>query len=300
MALIRELELDHLIGREVGTATILKELARGGMAVVFIAYQRTLKRQIAVKILPKSLLTPQAAERFQQEAEAVAILSHPNIIQIYEVGDTEEFLFFAMQLVKGRPLSDYIKMARKHVLPSRRILPLKSTIKIIKEVLDALDYAHSQDIIHRDIKPANILMESHTKRPIIVDFGVAKMSRGPNQKTSEIHGTPFYMAPEQILNSNLDGRADIYATGMVLFEMLVSNLPLPKCSTPTELLQMKLKLKDKLFQRRPSEMNAMVNQEMDKIVFKALSHNPEERYATCREFIKRLELYQERYLGSAL
>jgi eukaryotic-like serine/threonine-protein kinase len=96
MKTIDDLQLDHLIGMEVGTSTILKELARGGSAAVFIAFQRTLKRQIAIKILPKSLLTPETAERFQMEAEAAAILSHPNIIPIYEVGETDEFLFIAM------------------------------------------------------------------------------------------------------------------------------------------------------------------------------------------------------------
>ena len=104
MTSIGKLQLDHLLGKEVGTATILKELARGGSAIVFIAYQRTLKRQIAIKILPKSLLTPDTAERFQMEAEAAAILSHPNMIQIYEVGKTDDFLFFAMQLYRAVPL----------------------------------------------------------------------------------------------------------------------------------------------------------------------------------------------------
>ena len=101
MGAIAKINVDHLIGKEVGTATILKELARGGMAIVFIAYQRTLKRQIALKILPKKLMTPKTARRFQSEAESAAILSHPNIIPVYEVGETDDFLFFTMQLVQG-------------------------------------------------------------------------------------------------------------------------------------------------------------------------------------------------------
>lgn len=293
---IEKLDLEHLLGQEIGTATVLKELARGGAAVVFIAYQRTLKRQIAVKVLPKSLLTPETAERFQQEAEAVAILSHPNIIQIFEVGETDEFLFFAMQLVQGRSLFDYIKAAQKHVLPSRRILPLKATINIINKVLDALDYAHNQGTIHRDIKPGNILIETHTKRPIVVDFGIAKVSRGPDQELSVIQGTPVYMPSEQILNKQVDGRADIYATGVMLFEMLVSTLPLPTWTGSLELLQMKLKMKNQIFQKKPSEMNKMINGEMDRIVVKATSFDPENRYATCKEFKERLQEYQKNYL----
>jgi serine/threonine protein kinase len=296
MTTLKELNFDHLIGQEVGTSTLLKELARGGMAAIFIAYQRTLKRQIAVKFLPKSLLTPYAAELFQQEAEAAAILSHPNIVTIYEVGDTKDFLFITMQLVKGRPLSDYIKRARKHVLPSKRFLPLKATIKMVTGVLDALDYAHTQDIVHRDIKPANILVETHTNRPIITDFGLAKIVRGPEQESSMIAGTPTYMAPEQILNTPVDGRTDIYATGVMLFEMLVSKLPVPKCASARELLTMRLELKDRLFQKKPSEMNPNLTGRMDEIVFKALSHDPEARYATGREFLKVLEAYQDRHL----
>jgi serine/threonine-protein kinase len=296
MTSIKELNFDHLIGQEVGTSTLLKELARGGMAAIFIAYQRTLKRQIAVKILPKSLLTPLAAELFQQEAESAAILSHPNIVTIYEVGEVEGFLFITMQLVNGRSLFDYITMARKHVLPSKRILPLKATIKIITDVLDALDYAHSQDIIHRDIKPANILMEAHTKRPIVSDFGLATTTRGSEQDSSVITGTPTYMAPEQILNDPSDGRTDIYATGVMLFEMLVSRLPLPKYSTAMELLKMRLKLKERLFQKKPSEMNPILTREMDDIVFKATAHDPENRYATCREFLEAIKVYRDHHI----
>ena len=296
MTSIKELNFDHLIGQEVGTSTLLKELARGGMAAIFIAYQRTLKRQIAVKILPKSLLTPLAAELFQQEAESAAILSHPNIVTIYEVGEVEGFLFITMQLVNGRSLFDYITMARKHVLPSKRILPLKATIKIITDVLDALDYAHSQDIIHRDIKPANILIEAHTKRPIVSDFGLATTTRGSEQDSLMVSGTPTYMAPEQILNDPSDGRTDIYATGVMLFEMLVSRLPLPKYSTAMELLKMRLKLKERLFQKKPSEMNPILTREMDDIVFKATAHDPENRYATCREFLEAIKVYRDHHI----
>ncbi|RLC26685.1 MAG: hypothetical protein DRH37_11505, partial [Deltaproteobacteria bacterium] len=164
-------------------------------------------------------------------------------------------------------------------------------------VLDALDYAHREDTIHRDIKPANVLIETHTKRPIIVDFGIAKVTRGPEEQGGAmIQGTPVYMPPEQILNDPVDGRADIYAAGIMLFEMLVSNLPLPAWNSAIELLQMKLQHKNGLFQKKPSEMNRMVHREMDRIVFKAISFDPENRFATCRDFLERLREYRERFL----
>jgi len=283
---------DRFIGQHVGTATILKELGRGNMAIIFVAYQRTLKRQIAVKVLPRLVVTSLMAERFQQEAESAAILSHPNIVTIYEVGETDEFLFITMQLIKGRSLFEYMKMARKHPVPSKRILPIKTTISIISDVLGALDYAHEQKVIHRDIKPANILIEAHTNRPIISDFGLATSVSGVDQNSSTIMGTPLYMAPELLLNEPVSARTDIYAIGVMLFQMLVSELPLPKYETPKDLLEMKLKLKERLFQKMPSEINPRLNPELDKIVFKALSYDPERRYATCKEFLDALVAYR--------
>ena len=295
MEFIEDVPLDHLIGMEVGTSTILRELARGGSAAVFVAFQRTLKRQIAIKILPKSLLTPETAERFQIEAESAAIMSHPNIIPVYEVGETVDFLFIAMQLVQGRSLSEYIKAAKKNVLPSRRYIPVEATVTIMAQVLDGLDYAHHQDIIHRDIKPGNILMESRSKRPIILDFGIARVSRGLEHESSSIQGTPAYMPPEQILNEPADGRADIYESGMLLFEMLVSDLPLPR-TDPLGLLRLKLEQKDRLFKSRPSEMNPRVCPDMDRIVLKAVSFDPGDRFASCAEFRQALLDCQKRHL----
>ena len=300
MASIKKMNFNHLVGQKVGTVTLLKELARGGMAVIFTAYQQSLKRQIAVKILPKSLLTPVAAKLFQQEAESAAILSHPNIIPIYEVGETDDFLFFTMQLVKGQTLADLIDMAGRSLLSFQRVMPVDTTIHIIISVLDALGYAHSEEIIHRDIKPANIIIESHTKRPIITDFGIATVSRGENLTKGVIAGTPVYMAPEEILRGGVDERTDIYATGVVLFEMLTSFLPLPTFKSTRELLEMKLSLKDRLFTKKPSQMNQMIDPAMDNIVFKALTYDPNNRYTNCQEFVQRLKAYLNRAVSNRL
>jgi serine/threonine-protein kinase len=289
----------HLVGREVGTTVLLKELARGGMAVVFAAYQKTLKRQIAVKILPKSHLSGSLAELFQQEAESAAILSHPNIIPIYEVGETDDFLFITMQLIAGLPLSRIIKRLQQNVLPSRRFFPTVEAIRILASILDALDYAHRQAIVHRDIKPANILIETHTNRPIITDFGIAKVLRGPEVDTPTITGSPIYISPEQLSGEDVDGRSDIYAAGVTLFEMLVTRLPLPAFDTAMDLIKMKLVLKDRLFQQKPSAMNPKINSDMDAIVMRAVAYEPERRYASCREFAADLNSYLEYHGGEA-
>ncbi|MGD9288976.1 MAG: serine/threonine-protein kinase, partial [Desulfobacterales bacterium] len=239
---------------------------------------------------------PLTAKIFQQEAELAAILSHPNIIPVYEVGDAKDFLFLAMQLVKGKPLSQYIERSHKNVLPSRRILPLSITLKMIISILNALEYAHSQSIIHRDIKPGNILVEGYSNRPIIVDFGLAQVSHNPDETSSMIVGTPKYMAPEQILNSKVDARVDIYATATMMYEMLSPQRLFSEISSVQELLKKKMAPNNGLFAKKISELNPNLNEEMDAIIAKALSFEPNARYQTCREFCEQLERYADQFL----
>ena len=293
---IESINADRFIGGQVGTATILKELARGGMAIVFLAYQRTLKRQIAVKVLPKADLSTQKIESFQTEAETAAILSHPNIIQIFEVGEADDYLFFTMQLVQGMTLQEIMKKAKKQIIPSKRILPIKEALNIITQVLDALNYAHRQEIVHMDIKPDNILIEVHTNRPLISDFGIARVVRSHEADLQMVGGSPLYMAPEQILGSNIDRKTDIYAAGIMLFQVLVSDLPIPGFKSYEDLLEYKLLNRDGIFLQKPSEVNPSLNNHMDKIIRKATAYEPEKRYATCEEFINDLQLYARRVL----
>jgi serine/threonine-protein kinase len=297
MVSIKSLKIEKYIGLNVGTSTILKELGRGSMAIVFEGYQRTLKRKIAIKILPKQLMTPSAAERFQQEAEAAAILFHPNIIPIYEVGETHEFLYMSMQMVQGHDLMGYIAKARKNIIPSKRVLSLPSSINIVVKVLEALEYAHGHGIVHRDIKPANILIEKHTKRPLISDFGTAKFVKGEEMGEEVILGTPLYMAPEQIATLDVDGRADVYAVGTMLFQMIVENLPLIKYDSMISLLKHKRKDKGGIFTKKPSQLNPQLNDAMDRIIDKAMAYNPEDRFPSCKAFSKTLKLYRNKHLN---
>lgn len=297
MESIASINVDHLIGNEIGSSTIVRELARGGMSIIFIAFQRTLKRQIAVKILPKKIITPKTASLFQQEAESAAILYHPNIIPIYEVGETEDFLFFTMQLVAGDTLSSLLKKTSRNIIPSRRVLPVERSIKLMFQILDALDYAHKQDIIHRDIKPGNILLDSVSNRPIVTDFGIAKVLRSDDDSKPIVQGTPVYMAPEQILNRDVDGRADIYACGVMFFQMLVEKLPIPRLKTTISLLKLKVSNKDGVFSNKPSELNPFLHEDMDDIIKKATEYDPNNRYQTGREFIKDLETYLKNHVN---
>ena len=292
---IKNIDLNHLIGQDVGSSTLLEEIARGSMGAVFVGYQKSLKRQIAIKVLPKSIITPLASSIFQKEAELAARLTHPNIIPVYEVGDAGDFLFLSMQLVKGKPLSEYIQKARKNLLPSNRTLPLNVTFNIIFSTLNALDYAHHNSIVHRDIKPENILLDNYNSRPIIVDFGLALATQKTDETSSSIVGTPLYMAPEQILKPDVDGRADIYAAATMLFEMLTPIPLFPEFDSSNELLRAKLEREDNLFTRMPSEMNSSLDKQIDSVLHKALASDPENRYRTCREFYKNLEQYTEQY-----
>jgi serine/threonine protein kinase len=293
MSAIGKLNLDHLIGQQVGTSVLVKKLGNGAMSAVFVAFQKTLKRQIAVKILPKSMLTDKAAEFFQQEAESAAILSHPHIIPVYEVGETDAFLYFTMQLVKGNALSHHIQRAQKNIIPSKRFMPLPTIIDLVVKILDALAYAHENDIVHRDIKPDNIMIEAHTQRPLVTDFGVARVSRTKGKSDRLLLGTPAYIAPEQILSGSVDGRADVYSVGVMMLEMLMARLPYPPYQTVMELLKMKLVLKDRLFQRRPSEVHPMADPTLDDVLFKALAFDIDQRYRSCRDFAAALKRFTE-------
>jgi serine/threonine-protein kinase len=295
MPSIGSLNLDHLVGQQVGTSVLLKKLGHGAMSAVFMAFQKTLKRQIAVKILPKSLITEKTAAFFQQEAESAAILAHPHIIPVYEVGETKEFLFFTMQLVQGNELSYFIRRAQKNVVPSKRFMPLQTVVGLMIKILDALAYAHDNDIVHRDIKPDNIMIESHSKRPLITDFGVARVSRTTSKSDRLLLGTPMYIAPEQILSGTVDGRADMYSAGVMMLEMLMSKLPYPPYQTAMDLLKMKLGLKDRIFQKRPSQVHPVANRKLDEILFKALAFDRDQRYPSCREFASQLETYMNQF-----
>ena len=297
MTFIRNFDFNSLIGQEVGTSVLLRKLDQGSMSVLFVAFQKSLKRQIAVKILPKNYLTYRIAEMFHHEAQAAAFLSHPNIIPIYEVGETRDFLFFTMQLVRGHSLAHFLRKARKNVLPSKRRLPLKASFQIIINVLDALDYANSLGIIHRDIKPGNILVEDYSKRPLITDFGVARSYEGSGADTRVMVGTPTYMPPEQIISGIVDSSADVYATGVMLFEMVAGHLPYPAYDTALKLLKIKLRLQDRLFQKKPSQMNPSIHKDLDHIIAKAISFNKNNRYPTCREFANDIQKYMNQHIG---
>lgn len=204
---------------KIGRYEIRAELGRGGMATVYHGYDPRFEREVAVKVLPSELLhsDPQFKLRFEREAKIIAQLEHPSIVPVYDVGDEGGQPYFVMRYMNGGSLSERIKA---------RVMSIEEAARILGQIAPGLDEAHSKGIVHRDLKPSNILFDGKGF-PYISDFGIAKISRAQvsNVTGSGIIGTPAYMAPEQASGETVDGRTDIYALGIILFEMLTGRQP---------------------------------------------------------------------------
>src|SRR3954465_16029279 len=200
-------ELENI---QLGQYKLLEAIGHGGMATVYRAYQESLDRQVAIKVL-LSNRDPQFAARFKREARAVAALQHHNILPIYDYGEQDGLLYFVLQYVdNGVTLHD---MLGSPMDPAQ-------ALRIIGHVLNALEYAHARGVIHRDIKPANVLMPS-PNWALLADFGIAKLLNDSQQLTLSgfIIGTAAYMAPEQAAGKPSDARTDLYSLGIMLYEM---------------------------------------------------------------------------------
>jgi hypothetical protein len=215
-------------GSTVGPYRILEQLGRGGMATVHKAYEAALDRDVALKVLPAEFLHDETfAERFQREAKVVARLEHPNIVPIHAFGIEGGVPWMAMRLVPGGTLSALIKKQR---------LEASRVVAILRGVAEALDYAHAKGIVHRDVKPQNVLLDEH-ERVYLADFGISRMVEGSSALTATgmISGTPHYMSPEQATGKKVDHRADLYALGIVAYEMLTGRVPFA-ADTPVAVL----------------------------------------------------------------
>jgi serine/threonine protein kinase len=218
---------DELIGKTLGQFEILEEIGRGGMATVYRARQTSINRVVAVKILPRHLLhDPGFFERFEREVDVIAHLEHPHILPIYDYGEADGIPYIAMRYLAGGSMAQLIRR-------TMGAMPLDQLEKPFVQVAQALDYAHQQGIIHRDLKPGNIMMDE-TGNAYLSDFGIARVL-GSNLTGSAIIGTPAYMSPEQANGLPLDARSDIYALGVVLFELITGREPY-QAETPMALL----------------------------------------------------------------
>jgi serine/threonine protein kinase len=216
---------DDIIGKTLGQYEVLEEVGRGGMATVYRARQGSINRVVAVKVLPRSLLhDPGFYERFEREVDVIAHLEHPHILPIYDFGNAEGVPYIVMRYLAGGSMRDLIR---------RGVPPLEDIEKPFSQVAQALDHAHKQGIIHRDLKPGNIMLDENGNA-YLTDFGIARVL-GSDLTGSAIIGTPAYMSPEQANGFPLDARSDIYALGVVLFELITGREPY-QAETPMALL----------------------------------------------------------------
>ncbi len=258
-----------------------KEIGRGGMGIVFKAKDRRLKRTVAVKLLPPELaFRSEIRTRFLREAETAAQLSHPNIVPIYAVDEKGGLVYFVMGFIDGDNLAKRIK--------DRGPMPPDEVRRILREVADALSYAHANKVVHRDIKPDNILLDAQSQRPMVTDFGIARAISDGNEArltaTGIAIGTPAFMSPEQSAGDrDVDGRSDLYSLGVVAYQMLCGDLPFNANSTPALLVK-------HLSERPiPIDQRASVPPDLARAVMLLLEKNPDDRFQSAAELKAALE-----------
>ncbi|HKH26276.1 MAG TPA: protein kinase [Acidimicrobiia bacterium] len=261
------------VGRVLGGRYRLdRELARGGMATVWIAEDPLLSRRVAVKLLLPQLAVDEALRvRFRNEAIAAAKLTHPGIVATYDTGDDDGTAYIVMELVEGKTL--------RRLIDERGKLPVREAVDISSQVADALEHAHRQGLVHRDIKPANVLVQSDG-RVKVTDFGIAKAAGGDDlTRTGTVVGTARYLAPEQVNGHPADGRADVYALGLILYEMLAGRAPFGGDSDMATAVARLTNSPEPISAARPE-----VSRPLEDVVARSLARDPEYRYQSAQAF----------------
>lgn len=268
----------------LGRYQIVKELGRGAMGVVFLGKDPTIQRFVAIKTMrldeidgPEEL--KQFRDRFFREAESTGRLSHPNIVTVYDAGEQDGLAYIAMEYLEGTTLANYCQKGA--------LLPAKQVLQIVATVAEALDYAHSQDVVHRDIKPANIMILKN-RLVKVMDFGIAKVASQSKTQTSMILGTPRYMSPEQAAGKNVDGRSDVFSLGIVLFELLTGEKPFDAENMPALVMKISKSPHPPLMKYR-RDLPTRVQSIVDRALQKEVPH----RYRHASDFAQDLrDVYQ--------
>ncbi len=269
--------------KTLGRYQLGRVLGKGAMGSVCEALDPKLHRKVAIKTILMGQLDEETAKdfsvRFEREARAVARLNHPNIVQVYDFGEEGDTAYLVMELIDGKEL--------KSALTTGRPFDRKECVRIMCELLDALDFAHEAKVIHRDIKPANVMFDSQG-RTKLTDFGVARVTdadRTSAERTQAgtVVGTPAYMSPEQLQGLPIDRRTDVFSAGVILYQFLTGQKPFTGEGAWT--------VQKKIVQDEPpapSSINVALSPEFDRVVAKALAKDPNQRFATARQFAEAL------------
>ena len=255
-------------------------LGSGGMGAVYLARDIKHDRPVAIKVLHPEFAQSLGSERFLREVAVTAKLSHPHVLPLYDSGDADGFLYYVMPLIEGEDLGERIAREKQ--------LPIKDTVHIAKEVAEAIGYAHSMGLVHRDIKPGNIMLSGG--HAIVVDFGIARAvdAAADGDKITQTGmsvGTPSYMAPEQAMADEIDGRADLYSLGCVIYEMLVGQVPFT-APTPSGVIA-----RHAMDSVPPvTIMREAIPDELEDVIMQAMAKTPADRYQTGMEMAEALDM----------
>ena len=308
------------VGSQIGPYKIREKIGEGGMGVVYVAEQtKPVRRKVALKVIKPGMDTREVIARFEAERQALAVMEHPHIASVLDVGATEQgHPYFAMELVRGIPITEYCDKAR---------LGPRERLNLFGDVCEAVQHAHQKGIIHRDLKPSNVLVTQIHGRAVvkIIDFGLAKATGGERLTDKSLYtgfmrmlGTPTYMSPEQAGLSGLDvdTRSDIYSLGVLLYEMLTGSTPLKKTDAESRDYETVCRLIREVEAPRPSvrfstlhdserstiaeqrhvspyELRQLLRGDLDRVAMKALQKDRELRYQTAFELSEDIRLYLE-------
>jgi len=269
---------------KAGRYEIVGELGRGAMGVVYKAVDPVIGRTVAVKTIRLSeegtgLSHPELLTRFQTEARAAGLLTHPNIVVVFDAGEEDGLYYITMELVEGKSL--------QALLDDGHSFPLPRTLRIMDQTCSALQFAHERNVIHRDIKPANLMLTADDTVKV-TDFGTAKILQfGTVQQTAHVMGTPSYMSPEQVKGRAVDGRSDIFSLGVMLYEMVTGEKPFPGQNITTVIY--KIVNEEPV---PPRQINPSIHAGISAVVMRALEKEPDQRYQSCREMLEDLRNYR--------
>jgi len=269
---------------KAGRYDLREELGRGAMGVVFHGFDPMIGRDVAVKTLRLSeagtgLTREELIGRFQTEARAAGLLTHPNIVVVFDAGEEGGLFYITMEFVEGRSLQSLID--------ARQPFPVPRVLKLMEQVCSALDFAHQHNVVHRDIKPANLMLTPDDTVKI-TDFGTAKILQFGTAQTAHVMGTPSYMSPEQVKGTPVDGRSDIFSLGVILYELMTGEKPFPGQNITTVIY--------KIINEEPippRSLDSSIHPGLSAVISRALAKDPAARYQSCHELLSALKNYHE-------